>query len=195
MDDQKISPSHWYYALAGVVFVAGWVLFALLLIKSLSGLGAKLQQVVVPGEADITLRERGEYRIFYEYQSVVGNRVYSTEENLSGLKCDLVSKATNSKIALSPSSVNSTYELDGRSGKAVFQFSIDQPGVYQLSAGYPKGQQGPEIVLAVGKDFTARLLLTIFGGIALVFASFAIAVAIALIAFLKRSKKKERMAS
>jgi hypothetical protein len=193
MDDQRMSPSRWYYALAGVVFVAGWVLFALLLIKNLSGMGAKLQQVVVPGGADITLREPGEYTIFYEYQSVVGNRVYSTEENLSGLQCELVSKAKNSKIALSPSSVNSTYELGARSGKSAFDFRIDQPGVYELSAGYPEGKQGPEVVLAVGRDFTARMLMTIFGGIALVFGSIGIAVAIALVTLIKRGKAKKQL--
>jgi len=193
MDDQRIRPSRWYYACAGVVFVAGWVLFGLLLIKNLSGMGAKLQQVVVPGEAEITLREPGEYTIFYEYQSVVGNRVYSTEQNLSGLECELVSKAKNARIALSPSSMNSTYELGGRSGKSVFEFRIIQPGVYELSAGYPEGQQGPEVVLAVGKDFTARMLMTIFGGLALVFGSIGIAVAITVVTLIKRGKAKKQL--
>ncbi len=45
MDDPKITPSRGYYVLAGVVFVAGWVLFALFLFKSLSGMGAKLNTV------------------------------------------------------------------------------------------------------------------------------------------------------
>jgi hypothetical protein len=193
MDDQRIRPSRWYYVCAGVVFVAGWVLMALLLIKYLSGMGAKLQQVVVPGEAEITLREPGEYTIFYEYQSVVGNRVYSTEENLSGLECELVSKAKNSRIALSPSSMNSTYELGGRAGKSVFEFRIIQPGVYELSAGYPEGQPGPKVVLAVGKDFTVRILMSIFGGLALVFGSSGIAVAVVLVTLIKRGKAKKQL--
>lgn len=191
MDEQGISPSRWYYALAGLVFVGGWVLFALFLFKNLSGMGAKLQQVVVPGEADITLREPGEYTIFYEYRSVIGNRVYSTDESLSALGCELVSKAKNSKIALSPSSMDSTYELGGRSGRSVFQFRVDQPGVYELSAGYPEGQKGPQIVLAVGKDFTTGLLMTIFGGLALVFGSIGSAVAITLVTLIKRHKLKQ----
>lgn len=194
MDDQGLSPSRWYYALAGLVFVGGWVLFALFLFKNLSGMGAKLQQVVVPGEADITLREPGQYTIFYEYHSVIGNRVYSTNESLSGLACELVSKTKKSRIALSPSSMDSTYELDGRSGRSVFDFRIDQPGVYELSAGYPEGQPEPQVVLAVGKNFTARLLMTIFGGLALVFGSIGIAVAITLVTLIKRHKQKQLMA-
>src|SRR5208283_1139575 len=122
MDEPRITPSRWYYVLAGVVFVVGWVLFALFLFKTLSGMGAKLQQVAAPGETDLTLREPGNYTIFYEYHSVIGDKVYSTEESLSGLACVLVSKAKNSEIALSPSSMNSTYELGGRSGRSIFDF-------------------------------------------------------------------------
>jgi len=193
MDDARTTPSRGYYVLAGVVFVAGWVLFAGFLFKRLSGLGATLQQVVAPGETDLTLREPGNYTIFYEYHSVVGDKVYSTDESLSGLRCLLVSKANNSKIELSPSSMNSTYELGGRSGRSIFDFKIDQPGVYAISAGYPPDQQGPEVVLAVGKGFTTGLFATIFGALALVFGSMGIAVAITLVTLLKRSKKKRLM--
>jgi hypothetical protein len=191
MDDARITPSRWYYVLAGLVFVAGWVLFALFLFKTLSGIGARLQQVVAPGETDLTLREPGNYTIFYEYRGVVGDKVYSTDKSLSGLECVLVSKARNSTVALSPSSMSSTYEFGGRSGRSVFDFTIDQPGAYALSASYPQGQQGPEVVLAVGKGFTAGLFATILEALALVFGSMGIAVAIMLVTLLKRSKKKK----
>jgi hypothetical protein len=194
MDEARLTPSRWYYVLAALVFVAGWVLFALFLFKSLSGMGAKLQQAVAPGETDLTFREPGNYTIFYEYHSVIGDKVYSTDESLSGLTCALVSKARNSKIALSPSSMNSTYEFGGRSGRSIFDFRIDQPGVYALSAGYPQGQPGPEVVLAVGKGFTTGLFATILGALALVFGSMGIAVAITLLTLLKRSKNKKLMA-
>ena len=193
MDDQRITPSRWYYALAALVFVAGWVLFALFLYKNLSGMGAKLQQVVAPGEANLTLREPGHYTIFYEYRSVVGDRVYATNESLSGLECVVVSKGTSAKVVLWPSAINSNYEFGGRSGRSVLEFNIDQPGVYALTAAYPQGQPGPEVVLAVGKDFTAGLLTTVFGSIALVFGAIGIALAIALVTLIKRSKAKKRL--
>jgi len=191
MDDARITPSRWYYVLAGLVFVGGWVVFAMFLFIRLSGMGNKLQQVVAPGETDLTLREPGNYTIFYEHHSVIGDKVYATDENLSGLVCSLVSKARNAKIALSPSSVNSTYEFSGRSGRSIFDFRINQPGVYALSAGYPQGQQGPEVVLAVGKDFTTGLFATVLESLALVFGSMGIAVAITVVTLLKRSKKKK----
>ena len=191
MDEPQITPSRWYYALAGIIFVAGWILFAALLYKNLSGMGARLQQVVAPGQAELTLREPGHYTIFYEYHSVIGDKVYSTGEGISGLECALVAKAKPQKIALSPSTMNSTYQFGGRSGRSLFEFVIDEPGVYVLSADYGEGRPGPQVVLAVGKDFTAGLITTIFGAIALVFGSIAIAVAIAVVTLVKRSKSKK----
>jgi hypothetical protein len=195
MDDPRITPSRWYYVLAGLVFVGGMVLFAWFLFNSLSGMGAKLQQVVAPGETHLTLREPGNYTIFYEYQSVVGDKVYSSDESISGLRCTLVAKATNSKIPLSHSSMHSSYELGGRSGRSIFDFQIDQPGVYALSATYPQGQQGPEIVLAVGKDFNAGLIMIIFRAFAVGFGSIGIAVAIMVVTLLKRIKNKKLLAA
>lgn len=193
MNAEDIRPSRWYYGLAGFVFLAGGALFALLLFKNLSGLADKLKQVVVPGKSEITLTEPGGYTIFYEYQSVVGNRVYSTERNLSGLECALVSKDTRAKVALSRASTNSTYAVGGRSGESIFDFRIERPGTYELSAWYPEGREGPEVVLAVGHDFTTKLLLTIFGGLGILFGSIALAVAIALVTFIKREKAEKRL--
>ena len=40
-------------------------------------------QIVVPGSSDITLPQPGEYTIFYEYRSMVDNRIYSTDQDIS----------------------------------------------------------------------------------------------------------------
>jgi hypothetical protein len=77
----------------------------------------------------------------------------------------------------------------------MFDFKINQPGVYTLSGRYPKGQLEPQIVLAVGKDFTASLLTTIFESLALVFGSTGIAIAITVATAVKRSKSKTRATS
>jgi len=171
------------------------VLFIVFLFKSLTGMEANLQQVVAPGETDLTLHAPGTYTISYEYHSVVGGKVYSTDENISGLECVLVSKAKGSRITLSPSRMNSTYEFGGRSGRSIFDFTIDQPGVYALTSAYPQDQVGPEVVLAVGQDSTAGLFLTVGGGLALVFGSMGIALAVTLITLIKRSNNKKRLAS
>jgi hypothetical protein len=193
MLEEEIRPSRAYYGLAVVVFIAGWVLFGWFLFRNLSGISGKLQQVVVPGKVELALSKPGEYTIYHEYQSVVGSKIYSAEKNLPGLDCALVSKTTGSKVALSPASVSSSYAVGSRSGVAVFDFRIDQPGVYELSAGYPEGQEGPEVVLAVGQGFAIGIVTTVFGGLAIVFGSMAAATAIALVTLIKRDKAKKQL--
>ena len=195
MDSKEIRPGRGFYGLAVVVVVAGFGLFGVTLWKGLSGMGSKLQQVVAPGKAEITLSEPGDYTIFYEHQSVVGNRVYSTGDSVPGLECMLVSKSSASPVELRRSGVDSTYSFGGRSGKSVFDFHIDHPGVYEFSSGYSEGSDGEEVVLAVGKGITSDILMTIFGGLAVVFGSIALAVAIVVITAVKRHKAQRRLQS
>jgi hypothetical protein len=177
-----------------LVLAAGVGLFAGILYKGLGGIGNKLQQVLAPGETDVTLDAPGNYTIFYESQSIMGGKLYSTDESISGLSCALVSKATNSKIAISASSMNTTYEFGGRSGRSVFEFTIDQPGIYAFTASYPQEKQGPEVVLAVGKDVTTGIFATVLGGLAVFFGSIGAALAILLVTLIKRSNKKKLLA-
>jgi hypothetical protein len=192
MNNQNITPSRWYYGLAIVVFIIGESLFILFLLDSLSGLTEPLTQIVAPAKSEINLPAAGKYTIFYEYQSVVGDRLYSTGGSLSGLQCALTSKVRGSRITLSRPLTRSTYSFGGRKGVSVFQFNIDQPGMYEFSAWYPKGQEGPEVVLAMGHGFLKKLIGTIFGGLALFFGSGAIPIAIVVITLLKRQKAKKQ---
>lgn len=188
MNGQDIRPGRWYYGLAAVVFISGWVLFGLFLYRNLSGISSKLQQVVVPGKSELSLNRPGSYTIYYEQESVVGSKVYSTSRSLSGLECTVTAKATGEEVALSRAAVSSRYSVGGRSGYSVFDFKIDRPGIYEIAAQYPEGQEGPEVVLAVGQGFTMRVLTTIFGGLAIVFGSIGLAVAIAVYTAVKRHK-------
>ena len=58
-------------------------------------------QVIVPGSGDITLQQTGKYTIFYEYRSVVGNRIYSTGENIPGIIVNITSKDTGDELPFS----------------------------------------------------------------------------------------------
>jgi hypothetical protein len=187
MDEQTIKPSRWFYVLAVLVVVIGFAIFGLLLFKNLSGITDSLIQVVVPGKIDITFSEAGKYTIFHEYQSVVGNKVYKTEE-ISGLQCALTSQETGAEIALSSPSGSSTYTLGGRAGRSLWVFSIDKPGNYQISAWYPEAQEGQEVVLAIGSGFTGKIVGTVFSSLAILFGSIAIAVVITVVTAIKREK-------
>jgi hypothetical protein len=193
MDNEEMGPSRWYYALAMLLFIAGWVGFGVTLFKGLWGMEGKLQQVVVPGRTEITLRDKGTYTIFYEYNSVVGNKIYSTGKDLSGLECTVISKATGARIPLVAATMSGTYELGSRAGKSVFEFNIPNAGLYELSAAYPEGSSGPEVVLAIGHDFATGMLSTIFGSLAIVFGSMFASAAIAGVTAFKRYKAKKQI--
>lgn len=161
-------------------------------------------QVVVPGSSDITLSQPGKYTVFYEYRSMIGNRIYSTGEDIPGIQVNLVSKDTGEEIPLSSASIKRTYTVGGRSGIGLFDFDIDEPGTYVLSASYlaTQGQgqeeeQGQEIVLAVFHSSAIEKLFgsimgTVGGAIAIVFVPFAVGVAIIIITFMKRRKARTR---
>jgi len=160
-------------------------------------------QVIVPGSSDITLSQPGKYTVFYEYQAMVGNRIYSTGEDIPGIQVNLVSKESGDEIPLSSAFMNRTYTIGSRSGIGLFDFAIDQPGAYELSALYPAvqgQQQSPEIVLAVIHSSAIEKLFgsimgTVAGALAIVFIPFVAGVAIIIITFIKRRKASARARS
>jgi hypothetical protein len=205
---QKLKPSRWFYVVGIVILIVGPVVSSVVLFSSvfsnLGNMAAEIQstQVVVPGSSDITLQQTGKYTIFYEYRSMVGNRIYSTDENIPGIIVNIVSKGTGDGIPLSSASTNSSYSLGSRSGIGLFDFDIDEPGIYELSASYPavQGQQEEqrqEIILAV---IHSSVIERIFGSImgivasamAIVFVPFIVGVAIIIITFLKRRKARAK---
>jgi hypothetical protein len=193
MSAQEIRPGRWLYGLAALIFVAGWALFVVILWKSLSGIGEGLHQVVVPGTVELNLAKPGSYTIFHEYESVVGNRIYSSSRGVPGLECTLRSKATGARVELSRSLSNSTYSMPSRSGVSLLDFRIEHPGIYVLSASYPEGQEGGEVVLAVGQGFGLRMVTGILGSLAVVFGCIGLSIALAAYTGVKRYQAGKRI--
>ncbi len=191
MNAERIKPSRWYYGLAILLFLIGASLFGLFILKNLIGLSRSLVQLAVPGTYDLTFSDIGRYTIFYEYQTVIGGRIYATRPSLSGLRCELQSKETGTRVRLSAASISTTYSLGSRSGVSVLDFHVDSPGSYEFSAWYPEGQEGPEIVLAIGYGFTKRIIRTVLGGLGLFFGTVGVSVGVALITLFKRRKVRE----
>jgi hypothetical protein len=205
---EKLKPSRWFYVIGIVTLIVGPVISSVILFSSvLSNVGnmaAELQstQVVVPGSSDITLQQTGKYTIFYEYRSTIGNRIYSTGEKIPSITVNIVSKDTGGEIPLSGASTNSSYSIGSRSGIGLFDFNINKPGIYELSASYPAVQdqqegQRQEIVLAVIHSSVierifGNIIGTVAGAMVIVFVPFPVGVAIIVITFLKRRKARAR---
>ena len=186
MDELRRKPSRWYYVLAALVFSVGFGMFALLMARQVKTVTGSLTQVLAPGDTQLNLSQPGTYTIFYESRSAVGGRLYSTGEHLSGLECQLISRATGSGVALSAPRTTSSYAFDGRSGRGFLQFQVSQPGMYVLSAKYAGGQMEPEVVLAVGQDLSTHSFAVAVGALVIVSGSAGIAVAIAAMTAIKR---------
>lgn len=185
MSCEKRAPSRWWYGVAGLVFAAGWVGFAVFLFLMLGGISQGLTQLILPGSHQLSLDRTGQYTVYYEYQSVVGNRVFSTPEALPGIECRLTDSGGN-PVALSPSGTSISFSSGGRSGFSVLEFDIAEPGRYVFSGDYPAGTSGPDVVFSIGQGLGTRILVTVLGALGIVFGCIIAAAAIALITFLKR---------
>lgn len=179
-------PGRKWYAVSAIVLVGGLVVAGLVLFSRLQGLGDELQQVMVPGEVELSLDRSGTYTIFHEYESMVEGRYYSSPETITGLAVRVTSGARGTPVELRAPPVRATYSFGGRSGVSIFSFDIEGPGRYRVSAGYPDARTEPRIVLTVGRGFVTGLVRTILGAIGIAFGTFAIAGAIAVVTFVKR---------
>jgi len=78
-------PGRKWYAVSAIVLVGGLVVAGLVLFSRLKGLGDELRQVMMPGEAELSLDRSGTYTIFHEHESIVEGRYYSSPEAIAGL--------------------------------------------------------------------------------------------------------------
>jgi len=142
-------PGIGYYLLGIGIIVLGLVaLLAFTIFGMESGI-----QIVVPGNKEITLGKEGGYEIFYEYQSIVDNKVYSTDKTMPPIQVNLKCKATGQEIGMRPISDTDIYTISygskDRKGCAIWYFNIEQKGIYEFSAFYTDGAKSPEIVLNI----------------------------------------------
>jgi hypothetical protein len=168
----SVQPSPWYYLLAVPFFVVGAGFFVYTLVHGFLHLTDSLTQVVVPGQAELTLKQGQPYTIFFEQESVVNGKIYSTYESLDGLQCKLIAISNEQAIPLGRPSGSATYNLGGRSGRSILAFRVPADGQYKFACGYNEGAHGPEAVLAVGAGVVEKIfgivirsLVAIFGGV------------------------------
>jgi hypothetical protein len=182
-------PSRLFYALSALILVIGIASFVALLLSGLDGIDKSLARIAVPGKYDINLAQTGKYVIFYEYESQIGDKVYKTGEKIPQMRCNVLSKATGQPVVLSKPSMNYSYSFS-KAGVAVLEFTVNQPGLYEIAAGYTEGKTGQEIVLAVGKGFQKKLMTVIFSCIAVLGLSIVAAIAIFTITIIKRRRAR-----
>ncbi len=198
--NQNRKPSRIFYVIGFAIIAVGIPLFSILVFEGINKIisdrnltvsgDTDLVQLVVPERVDIRLEKTGKHTIYHEYRSVIDNRVYaSSPQEISGLEISLISETTRTPIPIEESSVSSTYTVGSRSGISLFDFNIDEPGTYELSAFYPDGQLEPKVVLAVGHGFVGNIIWTVLQGLGILFGTFAAGSTMVIMTFLKRREK------
>lgn len=173
-------PSRWHYVFGTAVIIAGIAVCLFLIVKEVAGwttpefFGGLIpnRQFVVPGTHEIPLAKQGEYAIFYEYRSFLDGKTFSTSENVPpGLDVTLNAAEGGTLVALSKPFLPFRYNMGQRAGFAIFKFRVLEPGKYVLTANYPAGTKGTEVVITIGesiqfsKGLLAESLGAFWGGI------------------------------
>ncbi|MBN2099604.1 MAG: hypothetical protein JW753_08415 [Dehalococcoidia bacterium] len=123
--------------------------------------------------------------MFYEHHSSVDGVAYSTGEYLHGMVVMVRSEDGSVIVPVKDTSTSANYEIGSRAGFSVFEFHIDEPGAYVLTAWYEDGGTTPSVVLAIGRFDILNVLLRSFP---LGFGGFLIGVLIIVWVFVKRRK-------
>jgi hypothetical protein len=154
-------PSKWYYVLAILVLLAGQGAATYVLYKDFSNFSKSRILVTVPGENLLELPSAGNYTIFYEYRSAIGNRLYSgSPDEIPELTCKLSTEEGRS-VDLIPKVGGARYSsMGGPAGVSLFQFKVHDKGRYALNCYYEDGRAEPDVVLAVSGGFTVGTLRT-----------------------------------
>jgi hypothetical protein len=190
-----------WYGVAALVLVLGCLTAAILIITTLTSYPSlikdayksPLQKIEVPGEADIDLRRRGAYGVYYETPHI-------SSEGPPVIDCSLTSKTTGEDIPLVSDYVptNRYSTKDGsRVGILIYSTTIKEPSLHTLSCDYPDGRVTPKLVLAIGPNYFFEFLRvawnmggSILGGAGVLCGSFVLSFGIVAVAFIRTRKKQ-----
>jgi len=186
MNIRDVQPSVWYYGLAVLVIIIGFVAFAGYLFSGITSMESGLVQMTAPGNAELDLKDPGEYTIFYESQSYFNGSIYNTAGHIPGLKISVSEKASGQTMA-TYTATGTTYSMGSRSGQSIAAFIVERPGIYWINTSYPKAP-GPEVVLAVGKGVVENIFYLVIMSMLLLFGSIAIAAVITFVTYSRRKK-------
>jgi uncharacterized membrane protein len=120
-----------WYALAGVLSVAGVALAALLVWRFVAAL-EPAQRFLAPGGAQVSLRAPGEYVLWHEHRTVYEGRSYDVAAAMPDGARFAVQAPDGNAVPVRPFSGMSSEGSDG-SSVSVARFQAPAPGAYRVS--------------------------------------------------------------
>ena len=179
--------SRGWYVVAVLLFLAGGAGAGWALWTGISGIGASLVRVTVPGSGEVALDQPGTYTIFHEKDAAIDGH-FTSVASLAGMTVTVTEEASGTFIPVKSPAINSTYTVGGHSGESVLAFDVPHPGRYVVKAAYDDGRTAPKTVLAVDLGLFSRLFRTIGLALALGGIGSLAALAIFLVTFFQRRK-------
>ena len=178
MSAQPVRPARLWYWVAGAAVVAAvvWLALGLFLgFRSLSRQVEGFQRVPIPGQAEVSLAERGGYTVYFEGLGASDEQVPIPPFRFSLTTVD------GEEVPVRAYGGSATYGFGGHSGRAVATFQIEEPGRFLLQT---EGEsQDVEANLAVGRSVGPAIFGTvtqpIVGALVLLLAGAVLAVVVA----------------
>ena len=186
----KLRPSAAWYWVAGAIGVLGAIAASIMVVSSVVVTVNRVedfQRVAVPGSGVITLDDTGGYTVYYEEPGIGVGFV-------PPLRVEIIEVATGDQLSLRPYDADADYTFGGHEGVAVFTFSIDRPGNYEVVAG--GGHFAFEDVafgeVAIGRSIFRRLFVGVSGGVVVGLVAVLATVLIAVITGVHRNDDRRR---
>jgi len=192
-ESPQVRPTRWLYAPAAILMAAGLGFFGYTLWHGISHVTDGLVQVVVPGDAELSLKHDQLYTVFLELQSVVNGKIYSGDA-VNGLECKVKSIADEAAIPMRHAVTSTSYDLRGRSGRSVLEFHVPADGSYRFSCGYGETGHGSETVVAVGSGVGGQIMRTVFTSLLAMFGGFGVGLVLFVGTFVLRRTARARLA-
>ena len=154
-------PPRWHFMAGVLVVLAGAVAFGISLWVELASYRPNIR-LVVPGSHEIELDESGTWTVYYEYESVVKDLVFSSNRTLAGLLVGISRVGDAEPLELPQVLERESYEKGEFAGGSILTFEAPQPGMYRVTGAYPGNfQTGDSIVLAIGRPGLLRPVLSV----------------------------------
>jgi hypothetical protein len=184
---RRVRPSRlWYWVSAALAVAAvGCLVLAGASFGSLIAQFGPFQRVAAPGEAEVEFDQAGEYVLYLE--SAFSEDLADLDVNAVPARLVPVGMGSSDHVRIRTSSGASTYTVDWYYGREVARFTIDDPGLYELTVGEPMDSRisGVAIGRATDRATVIRLVLGLVGG----FLLFIAALAMGLITLLRRHSR------
>lgn len=151
-------PSRINYTFSIVIIVIGCFVGGISAYTFFNRLFKDFHRTTTQGNSIFTLDKKGSYTIYLETNHSNVNLDEYKDLNI------IVRSASFKNIELTQPAFTTTYNVEGRHGISYRGFKVEEPGEHKILCWY-NNQQGPDVVIAIKKNFTYSETIIFSSGI------------------------------